>query len=188
MRRFAIIGGLLAFVADGAYIWVLQQQGTGDGTLRAPFVIAFIAVCAVTAVLGAVVPLRAPRLLLLTFSAVGLLVMGFLGIFSIGLLLLLAAVPIAVSVGRSLVLPFPKVLPALAGGALALLVLAAGTWATELPVSCPAGGPSAGSGSGLFTGDYHWTCNNGRLTVSSGSCHTFSGSVDPSGHSSSTCN
>src|ERR1700680_4380421 len=166
MRRFAIVGGLLAFVADGAYIWVLQQQGTGDGTLRAPFVIAFIAVCAVTAVLGAVVPLRAPRLLLLTFSAVGLLVMGFLGIFSIGLLLLLAAVPIAVSVSRSLVLPFPKVFPALAGGALALLVLAAGTWAPELPGSCPAGGPSAGSGSGLVTGEYHWTCNNGRLTVS----------------------
>jgi hypothetical protein len=169
MRRFAIVGGLLVFVAEGVYLWILRQQGITDGTLRVPFVVAFIAVCGAAALVGAVAPLRGVRLVLLSFSAVGLLVMGFLAAFSIGLLLLVAGILIAITALRSLVSPLPPVVSAVVGAALALLVLGVGFWATELPVSCPAGGASSGSGSRLFTGAYHWTCDNGTLTVSAGS-------------------
>ncbi len=55
------------------------------------------------------------------------------------------------------------------GGALVALGMSVlGLWATELPVSCPPTGGSAGSGVGFLTGGYHWACVNGKLTTGGG--------------------
>src|SRR5579864_4955826 len=103
-RRLAVLGGVLAFAADGVYVYVLRGQ-LSDGTLRVPFVFTFVAVCGLVAILSASVPLKSARLVLLSFSTVGLLVLGLLAIFSIGLLLWLAVIPMVVASLRLLVSP-----------------------------------------------------------------------------------
>jgi len=188
MRRFAILSGVIAFVADGVYVYIVTRQGGDDGTLRVPFVMAFIAVCGIVCLVSVVVPLKGARLVLLSFSSIGMLVLGFLAAFSIGLLLWLAAVPALIASFRLLVSPLPRILSFVTGGVIALLVLAAGMWATQFPVRCPPGGASSGSGVGFLTGDYHWTCVNGKLTVAPGECQSWSGSGSPNGQTTVICN
>ncbi len=100
MRRTAAVGGALILLADGFYLWAISQQGASDGTLRVPFVAAYLAVwsCRVrrrgsSLAFGAA---RAPQL-----QRAGTLVFGVLGIFSIGLLLVVVSIPLVVAVLRS---------------------------------------------------------------------------------------
>ncbi len=85
MRRTAALGGALILLADGFYLWAISQQGASDGTLRVPFVAAYLAACGLAAFAGAALPWPSARLALLSFSAAGTLLFGVLGIFSIGL-------------------------------------------------------------------------------------------------------
>jgi hypothetical protein len=39
----------------------------------------------------------------------------------------------------------------------------------------------SGSGVGCLTGDYHWSCVNGKLTSGPGLCNSGSASADSSG-------
>lgn len=130
VRRTALLGAALTVVALAVYAYVVLSQGVNDGTLRVPFVVAFLVACAVGAALGAAVPLRSLRTLLLSFSAAGLLVLGLLAIFSVGLIFLLAAVPIAVAAIQSAVVPFPRLVAVLLGVMAALATLGAGFWLT----------------------------------------------------------
>ena len=131
MRRLAVLGGMLCFVADGVYSRELAQQPAPPNPSRTVFVFMFIAVCGVSAIVSALLPLKSARLVLLSFSTVGLLVLGFLAIFSIGLLLWLAVIPMAVASLRLLISPLPRVFALLSGGSIAALVLAIGLATTQ---------------------------------------------------------
>jgi hypothetical protein len=179
MRRTAALGGGLILLADGFYLWVvIFQQGATDGTLRVPFVAAYLAACGLAALVGAVLPWPAARLALLSFSAAGTLLFGVLGIFSIGLVLLVVAIPLVFAVLHSRVRAPARLATMLVGAVAALAVSVVGLWATEFPVSCPKSGGSAASGVGFLTGDYHWTCSDGKLTTGGGFVQSgsFSGS------------
>ena len=125
--------------------------------------------------------LYAPRLVGL--RAGGLVAIGLIAIFSVGIAILLASVPIIVAAVQSLIKVRRPIgmLQAVGGLVIALVVFLAGIQLTEVPVACPATGYEAGSGSGLFSSPYHWSCINGKLTVASGECTHGGATVDPSG-------
>lgn len=130
----------------------------------------FIGLTAVAALLASR-PARARlRPALLGLSAAGLLGLGALAIFSIGVALLLggalaAAATVAALAARPGLAGAGQVL---AGVFLALALLAGGMEATERWITCPPTGYLGGSGQGLFSGPYHYECVDGRLTMRNG--------------------
>jgi hypothetical protein len=73
-----------------------------------------------------------------------------------------------------------------AAAVLAIAVLVGGFEVTERLIICPARGLSGGSGYGLISGGYHWTCVDGRLEFGSGFCSTSGGGIDANGHAFAT--
>jgi len=91
MRWLAVIAAVIAALTDILYFGVVVGQGGHDPIRwRVAFVATFIAVLAMTAALSARASASALRPALLGLSAIGLLAMGYIAIFSIGLPLLLA--------------------------------------------------------------------------------------------------
>src|SRR2546426_184893 len=72
---------------------------------------------------------------------------------------------------------------------IALPIFLGGFEVTEHAIACPAKGVETGSGSGLLSGPYHYTCVNGKLTMYPGACNSGGATVDASGNviSVSTC-
>ncbi|MGA8016774.1 MAG: hypothetical protein WCB85_12735 [Candidatus Dormiibacterota bacterium] len=121
MRRPATLGGAFILVADGVYLFAISQLGATDGTLRVPFV----------------------------SGAAGALIFGILGLFSVGLLLLLAAIPLVIAVARQRVSPLAGLSTLLTAAAVAL----AGDPrrnVTSYPVSCWSKEATYGSGTGFL--------------------------------------
>src|SRR5439155_3858707 len=88
MRWFAAVAALIAAVVDVLYYGVVSHQG--PLAFRVAFVATFIALLAITAALSTRASATTWRPALLALSAIGLLSMGFIGIFSLGLPLLIA--------------------------------------------------------------------------------------------------
>ncbi len=177
---------------DILYYGMVSHAGAHDPLgWRVTFVAAFIAALAMTAPLSARASATAWRPALLGVSVIGLLAMGFIAIFSIGLPLLvaggLALVPLVASLTTSRQPAW--ILKAGAGALLALTIFVGGFAATERAIACPTTGAETGGGSGLLSGPYHYTCLNGKLTVYPGACNSGGASVDASGRaiSVSTC-
>jgi hypothetical protein len=184
VRKLPLAGAGLVVVIDVFYLALIRSQASERVvSLRVPFVAGFIGVMALAAVLGSWRRLDRYARLLLGLSAGGLVAMGLIAIFSVGILILLAAVPIVIAAVQSLVRVRRPIgiVQAFGGLVLALAVFLAGIQLTEIPVACPLRGYEAGSGSGLVSGPYHWTCVNGKLTVAPGECTHGGATVDPSG-------
>lgn len=60
------------------------------------------------------------------------------------------------------------ILKAVAGALLTVAIFVGGFEATVRAIACPATGIEEGSGSGIVSGPYHYTCVNGKLTVVGG--------------------
>src|SRR5207244_10968843 len=110
------------------------------------------------------------RPLLLGASASGLLLLGYFGIFSIGLPLLVAGAFALVSLVGTLSLeggPPARSGKAAAtgiaavGAVTAVVVLLAGFSGAERALRCPASGSGGGSGAGVVGGSYRYSCANG---------------------------
>jgi hypothetical protein len=192
MRWLAGVAAIIAAVVDVLYYGFVHHQGGHDPLgWRFPFVATFIALMAITAALSTRTSATTWRPALLGLSAIGLLAMGFIGIFSIGLPLLIAGALTCVALIFALTESRQPagILKAGAGALLALTIFLAGFEATERAIACPAGGVETGSGSGFLSGPYHYTCVNGKLTVYPGACNSGGATVDASGNviSVSTC-
>ena len=125
------------------------------------------------------------RTILLGLSSLGLLAMGDLGIFPIGLPLLVAGLGLLiVLIGAVAASRQPAgVLRAAAGGLLALVIFFGGLELTARAISCrPAHGFEGGTGSSFSGGPYHYLCIDGKLTIRPGDCNHMGASMDPSGH------
>jgi hypothetical protein len=122
------------------------------------------------------------RLSLRAGAAGGLLVLGILAIFSIGLPLLVAGAMATGATVRGMPRPIMAAssIWVVAAAALAVAVLVAGFEVTERLIVCPAHGSSGGGGTGLVSGPYYYECVNGRLTFHSGSCSSTS--IDSNGN------
>jgi hypothetical protein len=173
---WAAVGAAVIAVADDAfYLGVLNTQGGSNPQfLRAPFVAAFIALMAIFAGLSTRASAARWRPLLLGISAAGLLLLGFFGIFSIGVPLMVAGVLASLGLinalgpARSSGEPSGKASAAVAAGGavLAVVILLVGLSLTELAIRCPANGIESGSGGVLLGGPYQYSCDNGKLTIS----------------------
>ena len=174
--RWAGVGAAIIAAADDAlYLGVINTQGGSNPQfLRAPFVAVFIALMAICAALSFRASAARWLPLLLGVSAAGLILLGYFGIFSIGLPLVVAGVLASLGLlsalghARSSAKTSGKAAVAMAvgGATLAVLVLLAGFALTELALRCPANGVENGSGATLLGDSYQYSCDNGKLTIS----------------------
>jgi hypothetical protein len=181
MAWFALI---FALATDAAYLLLIAGQGRDrPDVVTVAFVASYLV--ALAALMAASLMRRwnaVVRLSLRAAAAGGLLVLGVLAIFSIGLPLLIAGAMATGATVRTLRGPFLTAasLSAVAAAVVAVAVLVAGFEVTERLIVCPAHGSSGGGGTGLVTGPYYYDCVNGQLTFHSGSCS--SSSIDSNGN------
>ncbi|HVS04554.1 MAG TPA: hypothetical protein VHK65_00085 [Candidatus Dormibacteraeota bacterium] len=169
---WAGVGAAIIAAADD--ILYVGAASSDAQFLRVPFVAGFIALMAICTGLSARASATRWRPPLLGISAAGLLLLGVIGILSIGLPLLVAG--LLALVGLINALSRPGSAPGrsgraaagmAAGGALlAAVVLLGGFILTELAIRCPTRGVMGGSGPSLIGGSYAYSCDNGKLTIS----------------------
>ena len=93
----ALCAAVIAGAMDVVYIWIIVAQSDTSDIARVVFVAVAIAALAASAALGGTRPEASARLPFLGVSTGGLLALGYLGLFSIGLPLLAAGILSAVA-------------------------------------------------------------------------------------------
>jgi hypothetical protein len=173
MRRLGLVVAIVVVAVDVLYLWYVGfvQSGTSDQPLRVPFVAAYPGVVAICALLSALLSDGAWRIALLGASATGLLFLGFVAIFSIGLPLLVMGLLAVAALVEAIKRATRRGLAArasIAGALAAVLVMFAGFAITERIIACGPGVVSGGGSGGLLSGPYSYTCQNGRAIVTYG--------------------
>jgi hypothetical protein len=161
---------LLAAIVAG-YIALTQSQGGAPqvDVLTVPFVAGYLVLMALLLMISLldVGPVVRLRPVLRGAPAGGLLILGLMAIFSIGLpILFTAALAVASTImtvtrqstGRA-------VFAAVAAGVGAVVFLLAGLEFTWHYLVCPPTGLGAGTTAGIFVGGYSYECNYGHLTI-----------------------
>jgi hypothetical protein len=171
-RIMAWVALAIVVLEDVAYLLLIRSQAeVAPDAYTVPFVAGYL--LAVAALLG-ISLLRLPspgwRMPLRAGAAGGLLVLGILAAFSIGLPLILAGILATGSAVRTLKGPFwaPTGLFGAAAALAAVAVLVTGFEVTERIIVCPSSGNMSGGGSGFVTGPYHYECVDGQLSFHSG--------------------
>ena len=190
LRLLIWIAFVMVLVTALGYVVIIRAQETyPPEAFVVPFVAAYLALMAV--MLG--VSLRQGRLAvrlrpaLRGGAAAGLLAIGVLALMSIGILLVVAGALVATAAVMTLVgRHWSTFLYEAAAALVALALLVAGFEATDRLIVCPAKGVSGGSGYGLVSGGYHWTCVDGHLDFRPGFCASSGGGIDANGHAFAT--
>ena len=163
----AATAGLVAI--DGLYLAIIHFQGEGEpgppDVLTVPFVATYIAVMAVLLGASLLSPASAKPALRAAASS-GLVVLGVLAAFSIGVLILVVAgLAIATTVAALRTSGKPLVLVTSGVASLvAVVVLLGGFQVAWHYLVCPPTGSMGGTTAGFF-GQVSYECNNGRLTT-----------------------
>jgi hypothetical protein len=172
-RNLIRIAVVLVLLGDAAYVALVATEGTYPrDVLTVPFVAGYWAVMA--AMLGLSLldrpPLASLRPALRAGAAAGLLITGVLGLFTIGLPMVVAGALATGAAVRTLAGRDRRraMLTEVVAAVIAVVVVVAGLEITARVIVCPSHGVSGGSGAGLVSGDYHWKCTDGRLTFTSG--------------------
>jgi hypothetical protein len=180
----------IVLVTDVGYVLIIRSQEPAPPDR---YTVVFVATClALISAMLAISIRRQPLVIGLrpamrAASAAGLLVIGVLALASIGILLVAAGALATGAAVRALAgLRWHGVMSEVAAAIVAIAVLVAGFEVTERMIVCPATGLSGGSGYGLITGGYHWSCVDGRLDFQTGFCASAGGGVDANGHSYAT--
>jgi hypothetical protein len=190
----AVWAAMILVLAD-LVVYALLIRGQGEpqpDAFTVPFVAGYLTLMASALWLSL---LERPRLVTLrpalrATAAAGLLLLGIFAAMSIGLPIFAAGVLAAVAAIRALAGPRLRnaVLSEIAAAVIAVTVLVGGFDLTQRMIICPQTGTMSGSGSGFVTGGYHYTCNNGRLTMAPGFCNGGSEGVDANGNAVVTSN
>jgi hypothetical protein len=187
MTWFALI---VALASDAAYLSLTRGQVSGQqGLVLDVFTLPFVAgyVFVLAALLAVSLMHRwkpAVRTSLRAAASGGLLVLGVIAIFSIGLPLVIAGAMATGATVRTLRGPVftRSSVVAVAAAITAVAVLVTGFEVTERMIVCPGQGTMTGGGAGFVTGQYHYECINGRLAFHSGSCSGATTTIDSSGN------
>lgn len=163
---------VIVLVVDALYFGLIR--GVADyapDAYTVPFLIGYLLLMA--GLLGiSLITLPNPgwRMPLRAGAAGGLLVLGIIAAFSIGLPLVLAGVLATGSAVRTLKgqVRTPTGLIGVAAAVASVAVLVTGFEVTQRIIVCPASGNMSGAGSGFVTGPYHYDCVDGRLSFHSG--------------------
>lgn len=173
-RILTSLSAVIVVVMTAVYLALIRAQGSPPPDwLTVPFVTAYLLSMAALlgcSLLAVAVGLRAA---MRAGGAAGLLVLGYLAGFSIGVPLILAGVLAAIAtLATGSRVRGLAVVAAPAAAVVAVGLLVAGFEATERAIACPATGTMSGSGTGLVSGPYHWSCADGTLHWSSGAGST----------------
>jgi hypothetical protein len=181
---WAAIG--LVLVTDTIFAAIVRgQQERPPDAFTQPFVAAYLLVVALLLALSLKQRLNLTlRTAMRAAAAGGLLVLGIIAAFSVGLPLILAGIMAAAATVRTVAPPHwtPAALLSTAAAFLSVAVLIAGFEVTERLIQCPGTGTTTGGGTGFVTGAYHYECVNGRLSFHSGSCQGATVSIDANGN------
>ena len=176
-----------------AYLLLIRAQGEDRDPASSgivPFVAGYMFVMAVLLWLSILdrAALVSKRPVFRAAAAAGLLVLGVIAAFSIGLPIFVAGVLATIAAGLALAGPHPgqRVLSEVAAAIVAVAVLVGGFEVAERMITCPASGTMGGSGVGFVTGGYTWQCVNGELHMQSGFCSSGGQSVDANGNVTAT--
>ena len=187
---------VIVLLTDLGYVVILRAQegehpNTSSGVMVATYVFVATYLALLALMLGASM-LSRPLLVRLrstsrAAAAAGLLVIGVLALMSIGALLVVAGALATGAALRSISgFHWRGALRDLAAAMGAVAVLIAGFEVSNRVIVCPPKGFMGGSGYGLVTGGYHWTCVDGRLDYGPGFCSSGGGGIDANGHAFST--
>ena len=167
LRWLVVVPIVIAGLDDIAYVALIASQPEhAPDILTVPFVATFIALMAALLALSlAGSPLAVSlRPALRAGAAAGLVVLGVLGAFSIGLPLLIAGFLATGAAIRTLAGGIPAVAAEIAAAVLAVALLVVGFEVTARVIVCPTDGSSAGgSWPGIVTHGFTWECSGGRL-------------------------
>jgi hypothetical protein len=160
LRWVVLIAVIVACAVDILYVSQIVGPPGGRGyslPWRSVFVALFIAAMTMAAALAIRPSAAAGRTVLLGLSSMGLLAMGYLAIFSVGLPLLVAGLGLLVALIYAVVASRQPagVTRAAAGGLLALVIFFGGFELTAQAITCPAHGFEGGTGSSFLGGPYH---------------------------------
>jgi hypothetical protein len=175
----------IVLLTDALYLGLtIGQPERSPDVFTVPFVASYLLLIA--ALLG-VSLLQRPRIIvartaLRAAAAGGLLVLGILAAFSIGLPFILAGMLATGATVRTLRGPHltSSAFSGVAAALIAVAILVAGFEVTERMIMCPAHGSAGGGGTGLVTGPYYYECVDGQLDFHYGSCS--SSSIDSNGN------
>jgi hypothetical protein len=190
LRLLVWIAFVIVLVTAFGYVLIIRaQESSPADAFTVPFVATYLAVMA--AMLGLsqregklVVRLRP---VLRGGAAAGLLAIGVLALMSIGIVLVVAAGLAAAAAVMTLAgRHWSTFLYEAAAALVALALLVAGFELTGRLIVCPPHGFSGGSGYGLISGGYHWTCVDGHLDYRPGFCSSSGGGIDANGHAFAT--
>ena len=189
-RLMTWIAFAMVLLLDAAYLGLMFDRSDRElAEVTVLFVGAYMGLMA--AMLGvsslprlATIALRTP---LRAGAAGGLLVLGVVAIFSIGLPIVIAGALATGAAIRTASRPnrMRAALSGVAAVVVAIAVLVAGFEVSIRIVICPSFGMIAGSSSGFVTSGVHYECINGRLSLHEGQCS--SGSVSSDGTVTSNC-
>jgi hypothetical protein len=168
LRWLVVVPIVIAVLDDIAYVALIASQPEhAPDIFTVPFVATFIALMAALLALSLagsplVVTLRPA---LRAGAAAGLVVLGVLGAFSIGLPLLFAGFLATGAAIRTLAGGgLPAVTAEIAAAVLAIALLVVGFEVTARVIVCPTDGSSSGgSWPGIVTHGFSWECSGGRL-------------------------
>ena len=170
-RRSVVIPSAIAFVlvvlTDIVYITLINSQGPSVQPYIPRFVGGYMAVIA--AMIGVALLPRAEmlpvRVAFRAAAAAGLLVLGFLTAFSIGVPLTVAGLLMTFALSRTSreARSRPARFSGLVAAALSVAILLVGLEASQRTIVCAPGSNSAGGGSSLILGSYQYECVNGVL-------------------------
>jgi hypothetical protein len=181
----------VALLFDAAYLSLIRAQDSSPAdAYTVPFVAGYVALMA--AMLG-VSLLERPRVIpfrpaLRAGAAAGMVILGAIASFTIGLPLLIAGAVATGAALRTIATP-PRTRAAIsevAAALIAVIVLVGGFEVTERLIVCPPSGTSSGSGVGFVTGPYAWECTDGHLTFRSVPCINGTATTTSNGSTSST--
>jgi len=167
--RAGLIVAILVAAVDVLYVWFVGfgQGATSDMPWVVPFVASYLGLLALCALLSATGSPSSWRIALLGASAGGLVALGFLALFSIGLLLFvmgLVSTAALVMAIRSATNRGLATGASIAGALTAVLIMVAGFAISDRVIACRPGVDSGG-GTGFLTSSYSYTCQNGRAMV-----------------------
>ena len=177
---------LVAVASNVTYLALVHSFGTDPtGIARVVFVAAYMLVMTLLLLVSLAWRLPATsRMACRAAAAAGLLVLGVLAAFSIGVPIFIGGILAGAATVRTIGGPHFSVhaISSVVAAVLAVIVLVAGFEVTERMIFCPAHGLESGSGYGLITGGYHFTCADGRLEFRPGFCAGNGATVDATGH------
>lgn len=166
---------VVVIVMDALYAAIAVNQNSLDHAppekFIFPFLGAYLAVMAVLLIASLIRRWSAPaRTALRAAAAGGLLVLGVVAMFSIGLPLVIAGAMATAATVRtaSRHRVMLSSLSAVGAAMIAVTILVAGFEVTERLIVCPDHGTMGGGGSGFVTGPYQYECVEGKLTLHSG--------------------